>query len=137
MSAFRLFSSGGSNCCMVTLQSYMKRKVFFFFRISKERKDFGFNFSLITITWIKSLMGQGLSVGIDDLANQCLYKVDTNLRIQKWILVKLRFTGTYLMLNLIMGQSQWTDFISLVLLPAIWRFPITRSCFLAYFVCSV
>ena len=64
---------------------------------------FGFNFSLITITWIKSLMGQGLSVGIDDLANQCLCKVDIKpwlfskkkkcLIIYKWILVKLRFTG--------------------------------------------
>ena len=49
-------------------------------------------------------MGQGLSVGIDDLANQCLCKVD----IKPWLfskknvshnlevdsLVKLRFTGT-------------------------------------------
>ncbi|PPR91837.1 hypothetical protein GOBAR_AA28851 [Gossypium barbadense] len=28
---------------------------------------------LITVTWTKNLMGQGLSVGIDDSANQCLY----------------------------------------------------------------
>ncbi|XP_073224200.1 uncharacterized protein [Cicer arietinum] len=31
---------------------------------------------LITITWSKSLMGQGFSVGIDDSSNQCLCKVD-------------------------------------------------------------
>ncbi|KAF8394408.1 hypothetical protein HHK36_020616 [Tetracentron sinense] len=31
---------------------------------------------LITVTWSKNLMGQGLSVGIDDSSNQCLCKVD-------------------------------------------------------------
>ncbi|XP_072958500.1 uncharacterized protein [Typha angustifolia] len=31
---------------------------------------------VITITWSKNLMGQGLTVGIDDSANQCLCKVD-------------------------------------------------------------
>ena len=39
---------------------------------------------LITITWTKSLMGQGLSIGIDDLANQCLCKVD----IKPWLFSK-------------------------------------------------
>ncbi|KAF8401705.1 hypothetical protein HHK36_012651 [Tetracentron sinense] len=31
---------------------------------------------LITVTWSKNLMGQGLNVGIDDSTNQCLCKVD-------------------------------------------------------------
>ncbi|RZC52345.1 hypothetical protein C5167_020768 [Papaver somniferum] len=31
---------------------------------------------LITVTWSKNLMGQGLSVGIDDSTSQCLCKVD-------------------------------------------------------------
>uniref|UniRef100_A0A6M2EUX6 DUF868 domain-containing protein n=1 Tax=Populus davidiana TaxID=266767 RepID=A0A6M2EUX6_9ROSI len=39
---------------------------------------------LITITWSKNLMGQGLSVGIDDSANQCLCKVD----IKPWLFSK-------------------------------------------------
>jgi hypothetical protein len=39
---------------------------------------------LITITWTKNLMGQGLSVGIDDLSNQCLCKVD----IKPWLFSK-------------------------------------------------
>ncbi|XP_017420214.1 uncharacterized protein LOC108330226 [Vigna angularis] len=28
------------------------------------------------VSWTKTLMGQGLSVGIDDLGNHCLYKVE-------------------------------------------------------------
>ena len=39
---------------------------------------------LITITWTKNLMGQGLSVGIDDSSNQCLCKVD----IKPWLFSK-------------------------------------------------
>lgn len=39
---------------------------------------------LITVTWSKSLMGQGLSVGIDDSSNQCLCKVD----IKPWLFSK-------------------------------------------------
>ncbi|GMI65237.1 hypothetical protein like AT5G28150 [Hibiscus trionum] len=39
---------------------------------------------LITVTWTKSLMGQGLSIGIDDSANQCLCKVD----IKPWLFSK-------------------------------------------------
>ncbi|KAF5740533.1 hypothetical protein HS088_TW11G00604 [Tripterygium wilfordii] len=39
---------------------------------------------LITITWSKNLMGQGLSVGIDDSANQCMCKVD----IKPWLFSK-------------------------------------------------
>ncbi|XP_047167114.1 uncharacterized protein LOC124836089 [Vigna umbellata] len=31
---------------------------------------------LIMVSWTKTLMGQGLSVGIDDLGNHCLYKVE-------------------------------------------------------------
>ncbi|KAB2634905.1 hypothetical protein D8674_041221 [Pyrus ussuriensis x Pyrus communis] len=31
---------------------------------------------LITVTWSRNLMGQGLSVGIDDSSSQCLCKVD-------------------------------------------------------------
>ncbi|KAF7805194.1 uncharacterized protein G2W53_044305 [Senna tora] len=41
---------------------------------------------LITITWSKSLMGQGLSVGIEDSSNQCLCKVD----IKPWLFSKRR-----------------------------------------------
>ncbi|CAL0321011.1 unnamed protein product [Lupinus luteus] len=41
---------------------------------------------LISITWSKSLMGQGLSVGIDDSSNQCLCKVD----IKPWVFSKRR-----------------------------------------------
>ncbi|KAF9681697.1 hypothetical protein SADUNF_Sadunf05G0029600 [Salix dunnii] len=39
---------------------------------------------LITIAWSRNLMGQGLSVGIDDSANQCLCKVD----IKPWLFSK-------------------------------------------------
>ncbi|KAF7852339.1 hypothetical protein BT93_L0897 [Corymbia citriodora subsp. variegata] len=39
---------------------------------------------LITITWSKHMMGQGLSVGIDDASNQCLCKVD----IKPWLFSK-------------------------------------------------
>uniref|UniRef100_A0A5B7BKY3 DUF868 domain-containing protein n=1 Tax=Davidia involucrata TaxID=16924 RepID=A0A5B7BKY3_DAVIN len=39
---------------------------------------------LITVTWSKNLMGQGLSVGIDDNTNQCLCKVD----IKPWLFSK-------------------------------------------------
>ncbi|KAJ7977376.1 Plant protein of unknown function (DUF868) [Quillaja saponaria] len=39
---------------------------------------------LITVTWTKNLMGQGLSVGIEDLSNQCLSKVD----IKPWLFSK-------------------------------------------------
>ncbi|KAJ0982293.1 hypothetical protein J5N97_010548 [Dioscorea zingiberensis] len=40
----------------------------------------------ITVTWSKSLMGQGLSIGIDDDANQSLCKVD----IKPWIFSKMK-----------------------------------------------
>lgn len=36
---------------------------------------------LVTITWTKNLMGQGLSVAIDDSDNQCLCKVD----VKPWL----------------------------------------------------
>lgn len=39
---------------------------------------------LITVTWTKNLMGQGLSVGIDDSTNQCISKVD----IKPWLFSK-------------------------------------------------
>ncbi|KAK6915457.1 Protein of unknown function DUF868, plant [Dillenia turbinata] len=39
---------------------------------------------LITITWSRNLMGQGLSVGIDDSSNQTLCKVD----IKPWLFSK-------------------------------------------------
>ncbi|XP_077210152.1 uncharacterized protein LOC143845646 [Tasmannia lanceolata] len=39
---------------------------------------------VITVTWSKNLMGQGLSVGIDDSTNQCLCKVD----IKPWLFSK-------------------------------------------------
>ena len=39
---------------------------------------------LITVTWSKNLMGQCLSVGIDDSTNQCLCKVD----IKPWVFSK-------------------------------------------------
>ncbi|OMO55410.1 hypothetical protein CCACVL1_27253 [Corchorus capsularis] len=39
---------------------------------------------LVTVSWSKNLMGQGLSVGIDDSANQCLCKVD----IKPWLFSK-------------------------------------------------
>ncbi|KAJ1385155.1 hypothetical protein SESBI_41940 [Sesbania bispinosa] len=41
---------------------------------------------LITVTWSKNLMGQGLSVGIDDSSNQCICKVD----IKPWAFSKRR-----------------------------------------------
>ncbi|XP_061346457.1 uncharacterized protein LOC133292098 [Gastrolobium bilobum] len=39
---------------------------------------------LITVSWTKTLMGQGLSVGIDDLDNHCLCKVE----IKPWLFSK-------------------------------------------------
>ncbi|GFY98798.1 hypothetical protein Acr_13g0001990 [Actinidia rufa] len=39
---------------------------------------------LITTTWTKNLMGQGLSIGIDNSANQCLCKFD----IKPWLFSK-------------------------------------------------
>lgn len=39
---------------------------------------------IITVTWNKNLMGQGLSVGIDDSTNQCLCKVE----IKPWLFSK-------------------------------------------------
>ncbi|KAL2323540.1 hypothetical protein Fmac_027919 [Flemingia macrophylla] len=39
---------------------------------------------LITVSWTKTLMGQGLSVGIDDLGNHCLCKVE----IKPWLFSK-------------------------------------------------
>ncbi|KAF3454346.1 hypothetical protein FNV43_RR04793 [Rhamnella rubrinervis] len=41
---------------------------------------------MITVTWSKNLMGQALSVGIDDSSNQCLCKVD----IKPWLFSKRR-----------------------------------------------
>ncbi|EEF41685.1 uncharacterized protein LOC8259589 [Ricinus communis] len=41
-------------------------------------------FCLITVTWTKNLMGQGVSVAIDDSTNQCLCKVD----IKPWLFSK-------------------------------------------------
>ncbi|KAK7270275.1 hypothetical protein RIF29_23298 [Crotalaria pallida] len=42
------------------------------------------NSCLITVSWTKTLMGQGLSVGIDDFCNHCLCKVD----IKPWLFLK-------------------------------------------------
>ncbi|KAL5059594.1 hypothetical protein RYX36_031198 [Vicia faba] len=39
---------------------------------------------LITVSWTKNLMGQGLSVGIEELGNHCLCKVD----IKPWLFSK-------------------------------------------------
>ncbi|XP_021897930.1 uncharacterized protein LOC110814691 [Carica papaya] len=39
---------------------------------------------LITVTWTKNLMGQGLSVAIDDSTNQCICRVD----IKPWLFSK-------------------------------------------------
>ncbi|KAG8098679.1 hypothetical protein GUJ93_ZPchr0013g33982 [Zizania palustris] len=39
---------------------------------------------VISVTWSKSLMGQGLSIGVDDLSNQCLCKAD----IKPWLFSK-------------------------------------------------
>ncbi|KAK7393527.1 hypothetical protein VNO78_22085 [Psophocarpus tetragonolobus] len=39
---------------------------------------------LITVSWTKTLMGQGLTVGIDDLGNHCLCKVE----IKPWVFSK-------------------------------------------------
>ncbi|XP_058073738.1 uncharacterized protein LOC131222615 [Magnolia sinica] len=39
---------------------------------------------IVTVTWSKNLMGQGLNVGIDDSTNQCLCKVD----IKPWLFSK-------------------------------------------------
>ncbi|KAM6576976.1 hypothetical protein CsatB_028813 [Cannabis sativa] len=41
---------------------------------------------LITVSWSKNLMGQGLTVGIDDSSNHCLCKVD----IKPWLFSKRR-----------------------------------------------
>ncbi|XWS76387.1 hypothetical protein CRYUN_Cryun01aG0171900 [Craigia yunnanensis] len=43
---------------------------------------------LITIAWTKNLVGQGLSVAIDDSANHCLCKVD----IKPWLFSKRKGT---------------------------------------------
>ncbi|CAL0320568.1 unnamed protein product [Lupinus luteus] len=42
------------------------------------------NSCLIIVSWTKTLMGQGFSVGIDDLGNHCLCKVD----IKPWLFSK-------------------------------------------------
>ncbi|XP_004493685.1 uncharacterized protein [Cicer arietinum] len=39
---------------------------------------------LITVSWTKNLMGQGLSIGIDELGNHCICKVD----IKPWLFSK-------------------------------------------------
>lgn len=39
---------------------------------------------LITVSWTKTLMGQGMSVGIDDLSHICLCKVE----IKPWLFLK-------------------------------------------------
>ncbi|WCJ21546.1 hypothetical protein M5689_003690 [Euphorbia peplus] len=39
---------------------------------------------LITVTWTKNLMGQGLTVAIDDSTNQCLCKLD----VKPWLFSK-------------------------------------------------
>uniref|UniRef100_A0A0A9DDZ3 DUF868 domain-containing protein n=1 Tax=Arundo donax TaxID=35708 RepID=A0A0A9DDZ3_ARUDO len=39
---------------------------------------------VISVTWSKSLMGQGLSIGVDDLSSQCLCKAD----IKPWLFSK-------------------------------------------------
>ncbi|RDY08041.1 hypothetical protein CR513_07776, partial [Mucuna pruriens] len=46
----------------------------------------GGNFCLITVTWSKNLMGQGLGIGIDDSSSQSLCKVD----IKPWGFSKRR-----------------------------------------------
>ncbi|KAM7272984.1 hypothetical protein ACFE04_027648 [Oxalis oulophora] len=45
---------------------------------------------LITVTWSKSLMGQGLTLGIDDSSNHCLCKVD----IKPWLFSKRKGSKT-------------------------------------------
>lgn len=45
---------------------------------------------LLTVTWSKNLMGQGLSIGIDDSSNQCLCKVD----IKPWLFSKRKGSKT-------------------------------------------
>ncbi|XP_057515791.1 uncharacterized protein LOC130797272 [Amaranthus tricolor] len=45
---------------------------------------------LITVTWSKNLMGQGLSIGIDDSSNHCLCKVD----IKPWLFSKRKGSKT-------------------------------------------
>ncbi|KAE8681722.1 NAC domain-containing protein 68-like [Hibiscus syriacus] len=47
---------------------------------------------LITVTWTKNLMGQGLGVSIDDSANQCLCK----LEIKAWLFSKRKDRGIYM-----------------------------------------
>ncbi|KAL5701887.1 hypothetical protein ACHQM5_027172 [Ranunculus cassubicifolius] len=46
----------------------------------------GGNSCLINITWSKGMMGQGLSIGIEDFMNQCLCKVD----IKPWLFSKMK-----------------------------------------------
>ncbi|MBA0715255.1 hypothetical protein Golax_014164 [Gossypium laxum] len=45
---------------------------------------------LITVTWTKNMMGQGLGVAIDDSANQCLCKVD----MKPWLFSKRKGSKT-------------------------------------------
>ncbi|OIT27172.1 PREDICTED: uncharacterized protein LOC109214302 [Nicotiana attenuata] len=45
---------------------------------------------LLNVTWTKNLMGQGLTVGIDDNTNQCLCKVD----IKPWLFSKKKGSKT-------------------------------------------
>ncbi|KAG6489355.1 hypothetical protein ZIOFF_050624 [Zingiber officinale] len=45
---------------------------------------------VINVTWSKNLMGQGLSIEIDDLANQCLCKVE----IKPWLFSKRKGSKT-------------------------------------------
>lgn len=44
----------------------------------------------ITVTWTKNLMGQGLSIGIDDSSRRCLCKVD----IKPWLFSKRKGSKT-------------------------------------------
>ncbi|XP_019186286.1 PREDICTED: uncharacterized protein LOC109180999 [Ipomoea nil] len=45
---------------------------------------------LLNVTWSKNLMGQGLSVGIDDNTNQCLCKLD----IKPWLFSRKKGSKT-------------------------------------------
>lgn len=45
---------------------------------------------LLNVTWSKNLMGQGLTIGIDDNTNQCLCKVD----IKPWLFSKKKGSKT-------------------------------------------
>ncbi|KAM0943654.1 hypothetical protein DsansV1_C13g0124461 [Dioscorea sansibarensis] len=46
---------------------------------------------IITVTWSKSLMGQALSVAIDDATNQCICKVD----IKPWLFSKRKGSKSF------------------------------------------